>query len=88
MLNMENINTFYLTTAQQTQKNICITFVQGRTSVEDLVPTLYKCYTNVGVLQMLYTFFVFAGRRHVYLGNPPKLCSNLIKFKLKKLTCK
>ena len=32
--------------AQQTQ-NICITFVQCWTNVEDVGPTLYKCYTNV-----------------------------------------
>ena len=27
--------------------NICITFVQRRPNVEDVGPTLYKCYTNV-----------------------------------------
>ena len=27
--------------------NICITFVQCWTNVEDVGPTLYKCYTNV-----------------------------------------
>ena len=32
--------------SQQTQ-NICITFLQCRTSVEDVGPTLYKWYTNV-----------------------------------------
>ena len=31
---------------QQTQ-NICITSVQCWTNVEDVGPTLYKCYTNV-----------------------------------------
>ena len=31
---------------QQTQ-NICITFMQCWTSVEDVGPTLYKCYANV-----------------------------------------
>ena len=31
---------------QQTQ-NMCITFVQCRTNVEDVGPTLYKCYTHV-----------------------------------------
>ena len=36
---------FAFATAQQTQ-NICITFVQCWTNVED-GPTLYKCYTNV-----------------------------------------
>ena len=32
--------------AQQTQ-NICITFIQCWSNVEDVGPTLYKCYTNV-----------------------------------------
>ena len=32
--------------AQQTE-NICITFVQRRPNVEDVGPTLYKCYANV-----------------------------------------
>ena len=32
-------------TTQQTQ-NICITFVQCWTSVEDAGPTLHKCYSN------------------------------------------
>ena len=32
--------------AQQTQ-NICITFVQRRPNVFDIVPTLNKCFTNV-----------------------------------------
>ena len=32
-----------LGTSQQT-KNICITFVQCWTNVEDVGPTLYKCY--------------------------------------------
>ena len=32
--------------SQQTQ-NICITFVQRRLNVFDVVPTLYTCYTNV-----------------------------------------
>ena len=27
--------------------NICITFVQCWNNVEDVGPTLYKCYTNV-----------------------------------------
>ena len=31
---------------QQTQ-NICITFIQCWTNVEDVGPTFYKCYTNV-----------------------------------------
>ena len=36
----------YKVLAQQTQ-NICITFVQRWTNVEDVGPTLYKCYANV-----------------------------------------
>ena len=32
--------------SQQTQ-NICIPFIQCWTNVEDVGPTLYKCYTNV-----------------------------------------
>ena len=51
----------YSYAAQQTQ-NICITFMQCRTNVEDVGPALYKCYTNVlclrgggrGYLQSLY----------------------------------
>ena len=31
----------------QYTRNICITFVQCWTNVEDVGPTLYKCYTNV-----------------------------------------
>ena len=46
------INTF----SQQTQ-NICITFVQCWTNVEDVGPTLYKCNTNVSCL--LGRFFRF-----------------------------
>ena len=29
------------------KQNVCITFVQCWTNVEDVGPTLYKCYTNV-----------------------------------------
>ena len=36
------------TYTQQTQ-HICITFVQCRSNVEDVGPTLYKCYTIVCV---------------------------------------
>ena len=39
-------NLFKLTCSQQTQ-NICITFVQCWTNVEDVEPTLYKCYTHI-----------------------------------------
>ena len=38
--------TFIKDTTQQTQ-NICITFMQCWTNVEDVWPRLYKCYTNV-----------------------------------------
>ena len=31
----------------QQKQNICITFIQCRTNVEDVGPTLYKCYANV-----------------------------------------
>ena len=31
----------------QLTQNICITFIQRRTNVEDVGPTLYKCSTNV-----------------------------------------
>ena len=31
----------------QWTQNICITFIQCWTNVEDVGPTLYKCYTNV-----------------------------------------
>ena len=33
--------------AQTSWQNVCITFVQCWTNVEDVGPTLYKCYTNV-----------------------------------------
>ena len=36
----------FVTTTQQTQ-NICITFIQFWNNVEDVGPTLYKCYTTV-----------------------------------------
>ena len=29
------------------KQNICITFIQCWSNVEDVGPTLYKCYTNV-----------------------------------------
>ena len=43
--------------SQQTQ-NICITFVQCWTNVEDVGPTLYKCYTDV-LCSQGYQFFLF-----------------------------
>ena len=43
--------------AQQTQ-NICMTFVQCWTNVEDVGPTWYHCFTNVscllGVIMVMY----------------------------------
>ena len=32
------------------KQNICITFIQRWTNVEDVGPTLYKCFTNVSCL--------------------------------------
>ena len=43
------------TVRHQTQ-NICITFVQCRTNVEDVGPMLYKCYTNVLYLLRRHRF--------------------------------
>ena len=36
-------------------KNICITFIQCWSNVEDVRPTLYKCYTNVYCVTSLPT---------------------------------
>ena len=36
----------YKCDTQQTE-NICITFIQCRTNVEDVGKALYKCYANV-----------------------------------------
>ena len=51
----------YVHQSQQTQ-NILTTFSQRRPNVFDVVPTLYKCYTNVlcllGVAESL-TFYLF-----------------------------
>ena len=41
-----HIDANFLGKTQQTQ-NISITFVQCWTNVEDVGPTLYKCYANV-----------------------------------------
>ena len=41
-----DINSFGKVISQQTQ-NICITFMQCWTNVEDVGPTLHKCYPNV-----------------------------------------
>ena len=44
-----NIKKNYHNSDVRTQKtqNICITFVQRRSNVFDIVPTLYICYTDV-----------------------------------------
>ena len=36
-----------VTAAYPANKNIFVTFIQCRTNVEDVGPTLCKCYTNV-----------------------------------------
>ena len=36
-----------ISTSSQSARNICITFVQCWTNVEDVGPALHKCYTNV-----------------------------------------
>ena len=43
---VEIIDSWALMASQSTQ-NICITFVQCWTNVEDVGPTLYKWYANV-----------------------------------------
>ena len=43
----------YTSFTQQTQ-TICITFIQCWTNVEDVGPTLYKCYTHVFCLLCSY----------------------------------
>ena len=48
--------TEYITTGQSSPKNICITFVQWWANVEDVGPTLYKCYANVLCLLGLWSF--------------------------------
>ena len=44
--------------SQQAQ-NICITFVQCWTNVEDVGPMLYKCDANVFLFAELVTFYRF-----------------------------
>ena len=46
---LTNITITYICSqaGSQRRQNICITFVQCRPNVEDVEPTLYKCYTNV-----------------------------------------
>ena len=80
--------------AQQTQ-NICITFVQCWSNVEDVGTTLYKCYTNAlylplgqhqrrwtDIVEMLYKCFVFA--ECTMLGQHRKTlnrrCTNVIQM--------
>ena len=52
--------------AQQTQ-NICITFVQPWSSVEDVGPTLYKYYTNVLCLLGVHVVYYILGLKTVYV---------------------
>ena len=42
--------------SQQTQ-HICITYVQRRSNVFDVGPTLYKCYTNVQMFCVCWDAF-------------------------------
>ena len=49
-------------TSQQTQ-NICMTFIQYWTNVEDVCPALYKCYTNVLCLLGLPNVVLLVGQR-------------------------
>ena len=51
-----NSVSFFVVTQQKL--NICITFVQRRTNVEDVGPTLYKCYTNVLCLLGILLYIV------------------------------
>ena len=44
--NAERLAAFFHGLSQQTQ-NISLTFIQCWANVEDVGPTLYKCYTNV-----------------------------------------
>ena len=52
---------------QQTQ-NICITFVQCWTNVEDFGPTFYKCYTHVLCLLSNSDFFSFPSTRKCWVS--------------------
>ena len=47
MLNAAAASWLELSGATQQTQDICVTFVQCWTNVEDVGPTLYKCYTNV-----------------------------------------
>ena len=53
-----------IVTYQQTQ-NMFITFVQCSTNIEDVGPTLYKCYVNV--LCYLASFILFVYRVYCLL---------------------
>ena len=46
---------------QQTE-NICLTFIQCRTNVEDVGPTLHKCHTNVLCLLGISKYFLMLHR--------------------------
>ena len=50
------VDTTPQTPTQQTQ-NICITFVQCRSNVEDVQPTLHKCYIYITFVQRFFTKF-------------------------------
>ena len=58
-------------TDHQQSQNICITFVQCWTNVEDVGPTLYKCYTSV--LCLLGLSSIIPGRPSMY----PEMISDI-----------
>ena len=47
MILKNNLMQFVTISFSQQTQNICITFIQCWTNVEDVGPALYKCYTNV-----------------------------------------
>ena len=55
---------------QQIQ-NICITFMQYWTNVEDVGPTLYKCYTNVWRVKTQALYRLPLSRQPVIYPHPP-----------------
>ena len=62
--------------SQQT-RNICMTFAQCWTNVEDVVPTLYKCYTNILCLLGCYIDFENVVPRSFLYPTPRPLVSFL-----------
>ena len=52
----------YVAYTKQTQ-NMCVTFVQCWTNVEDVGPTLYKCYANV--LCLLGSLIILPGYLYI-----------------------